>query len=119
MLLSAKFTAEWLEDEHGGFVLKGYTDGRDWNGWAWPFLTHAAVKVLASRIDSVALTCGEDDVTRIALCNDGSIQLIEPDGTSSVMEPTSADTDEGTQELYDLGGSWIWELAESDNFPLE
>lgn len=119
MLTSANFTAEWLEDEYGGLVLDGYTDGKDWNGWAWPFLTRAAIEVLASRIDSVALTNCENDVTRIALSDDGSIKLIEPDGTSSVMEPTSADTDVGTQKLYDLGGSWTWELVEGDNSPLE
>ena len=119
MLASAKFTAEWLEDERGSLVLNGYSDGRDWNGWAWPFLTHAAVEALASRIDSVALTNCEDDMTRIALCDDASIKLIESDGTSSVIEPAFADTDAGAQKLYDLGGSWTWEFVEGDNSPPE
>ena len=112
-LHKAKFKAEWLTDREGReIVLDGYTDGTDWNGWAKPYLTLETMRKLHDAIDAEVMR-GTDMVTMTE----------NPDGSFSLWESPTEDTvgisavETGTEDeqipLYDMGGQWTWEFADS------
>lgn len=111
MLHKAKFAAEWLTDEEGKeIVLDGYTDGKDWNGWAKPCFTLETMRKLKDAIDAE----GNCDMVTMTENPDGSFSLWESPNEDTVsISAIEIGTEDGQIPLYDMGGRWTWEFADS------
>ncbi len=113
VLKATTFTADWLTDGDGHpLALQGYSDGSTWNGWACPYFTHEQME----QLQEMLRLSGSEDMSLLMEVPDSFFYVHDPSyhewESRYVIPSVIADTVDGKQRLYYMGGEWTWETEE-------
>jgi len=118
----AIFTGEWFGYEQNTYDLgiRGFDNGSRWNGWACPLFDlkgiaaivewqNAQDKESLAGVDQLVITTNQDGhcVVATQYCADNGGELVE-------ILPSTYETTQGQQALYEVGNGWCWEVFTKD-----